>query len=115
MVDRSGGFEFSDKHAAMLGKLFKYEDRDLATDLVADLDGRVLTVYQVKEYVLVNTPAYKYKGSLKHLEQTGQLKPVDPPKGRRRGRFSDDRMRVRFVRKVQPKEPTLFDIVASRR
>ncbi len=109
-VDRSGGFEFSDKHAAMIGKLFKYEDRDLASDLGKALGGQVLTVGQVAEYVLVNTPACKYKQALGILERSGRLEPVDLPKGRRKGAFSDETMRVRFVRKVQPKEPTLFDI-----
>ena len=108
-VDRSGGFEFSDKHAAMIGKLFAYEDRDLANDLVEAFDGQVLTVGEVEEYVLVNTPACSYKRVLGDLERTGRLEPVDASKGRRKCAFSDKGMRVRFGRRNQPKDLTLFD------
>jgi len=108
-VDRSGGFEFSDKHAAMIGTLFNYEDQDLANDLVEAFIGQELTVGQIEEYSLVNTPACKYKGALKVLEKSGRLEPVDPPKGRRRLTFGDKGMRVRFLRKAPQTPPTLFD------
>ena len=108
-VDQSGGFEFSDRHAHSFGKLFQYDDSQLANDLVEDLGGQVLTVGQVKEYVIVNTPAYCYKRALGNLERTGRLEPIDPPKGRRQGAFKNKGMRVRFVRGDQPKDLTLFD------
>lgn len=108
-VDRSGGFEFSDRHAPSFGKLFKYEDAELANDLVAALDGQTRTVGEVEEYILVNTPACNYKRALGILERGRRLEPVDPPKGRRRGTFNDKKLRVRFVRKVQPNDLTLFD------
>ena len=108
-VDRSGGFEFSDRHAHSFGKLFKYEDADLANDLVAALDGQTPTVGAVEEYLLVNTPACNYRRALGILLRTGRLEPVDPPKRQRQAMFSDKNLRVRFVRKVQPKDRTLFD------
>lgn len=108
-VDRSGGFEFSDKHATALGKLFQYGDGELANDLIAAHDGKELTVGSVGEYVLVQTPAYKFKEALAILERTGRLEIVDPPAKRRLGAFKDPELRIRFVQKVKVKDLTLFD------
>lgn len=108
-VDRSGGFEFSDKHAAMTGMLFTYEDGDLMSDLAEALDGQVLTVGQVEEFVLVNTPACNYRRVLGGLERTGRLDIVDPPTDRRRGSFNDKNLRVRFIHRTTDSDPTLFN------
>ncbi|MCO6435716.1 MAG: three-Cys-motif partner protein TcmP [Phycisphaerae bacterium] len=108
-VDRSGGFEFSDRHAQSAGKLFKYGDSELANDVIEALDGQTLTVGEIEEYVLVNTPACNYKRALAIIERTGRLEPIDPPKGRRAGSFSEKSLRVRFVCPVQKKDLTLFD------
>ncbi len=108
-VDRSGGFEFSDKHATALGKLFQYGDGELANDLIAAHDGKEITVGSVGEYVLVQTPAYKFKEALAILERTGRLEIVDPPAKRRLGAFKDPELRIRFVQKVKVKDLTLFD------
>lgn len=108
-VDRSGGFEFSDKHANSLGKLFTYGDTELGRDLFDALDGQTLTVAEVEEYVLVNTPACKYRRALGNLERSGRLEAIDPPPGRRQGSFNDPNMRVRFDQKLKPADLTLFD------
>jgi hypothetical protein len=108
-VDRSGGFEFSDKHARSVGTLFAYGDTELARDLFKALDGQTLAVGEVEEYVLVNTPACNYKRTLGNLERTGRLEAIDPPPGRRQGSFSDQNMRVRFGQRTRPADPTLFD------
>lgn len=88
-VDRSGGFEFSDKFVSDRSSMFEYGDGDLAKDLVADLKGRTLTVRDVGEYALANTPAYKYLEALGLMERERQLRPVSPPAGRRAGSFGD--------------------------
>ncbi|GMU22514.1 MAG: hypothetical protein AMXMBFR13_26000 [Phycisphaerae bacterium] len=95
-VDRSGGFEFSDKHAAQLGTLFTYGDDALAKDLAASLEGRAMTIGEVQEYALVNTPACNFKKALRILERGKGLEVINPPAGRRKGSFTDERMRVRF-------------------
>ena len=77
---------------------------------MAKLDGKTHTVAEVEEYVLMRTPAYKYKQALRILERAGRLEVVDPPKGRPQATFKDKRMRVRFVRRAQPKTPSLFDV-----
>lgn len=88
-VDRSGGFEFSDKFVSDRSSMFEYGDGDLAKDLVADLKGRTLSVKDVGEYALANTPAYKYLEALGLMERERQLRPVSPPAGRRAGSFGD--------------------------
>ena len=108
-VDRSGGFEFSDKHATMLGALFTYDENALARDLVTSLDGQEMTVSEVQEYVLVNTPACTFKSSLQQMEKTGKLRVIDAPSGRRAGSFTDDNMRVRIAQEAKPQNQMLFE------
>lgn len=107
-VDRSGGFEFSDKHADSLGKLFTYGDDELGRDLLDAFDGQTLTVGEVREFTLVNTPACIYKGALGDLERTKRLEAIDPPPGRRLGTFKDLEMHVRFAQAQNSQEPMLF-------
>ena len=88
-VDRSGGFEFSDKFVSDRSSMFEYGDSDLAKDLLADLKGKSLAVKDIGEYALVNTPAYKYLEALQAMEREGQVRPIAPPAGRRAGSFKD--------------------------
>lgn len=108
-VDRSGGFEFSDKHANSFGKLFRYGDDELGRDLFNAFDAQTLTVGEVEKYVFVSTPACIYKRALGNLERTGRLEVVDPPAGRRQGAFNEASMRVRFGQTIKPADLTLFD------
>lgn len=108
-VDRSGGFEFSDKHANSAGKLFNYGDDELGRDLFDAFDGQTLTVGEIEEHVIVNTPAYIYRRALANLERTGRLEAIDPPAGRRQGSFNELGMRVRFGQTIKPEDLTLFD------
>lgn len=111
-VDRSGGFEFSDKHATQtgqMGKLFSVDDAWLANHLFDNHKDKTMTVGDVFEYVLTRTPCYAFKDALAMLEREERLEPVNPPAGRRRGSFTDESMCVRFVNKAKPKPKTLFD------
>jgi len=108
-VDRSGGFEFSDKFVSDRSSLFKYGPDDLARDLVTDLAGRTLSVKDIGEYALANTPACKYLEALGVMERDGQVKPVSPPAGRRTGSFGDyPNMLVEVRRAVMQVQGTLF-------
>ncbi|MGB2823223.1 MAG: three-Cys-motif partner protein TcmP [Phycisphaerae bacterium] len=98
-VDRSGGFEFSDKHSAQFGKLFSVDDDWLADHLFEEHEGKVLTVEEVREYVLTKTPCHSFLKALGLLERSDRLELVDPPEGRRRGSFTNDQLGVRFRRK----------------
>lgn len=98
-VDPVGGFRFSDKDNPSQISLFcDYQDDIFAQDLTSNLQGKTLTVFQVKEFVLTETPAYLYKkNALKHLEEQGKLKAIDPPPKRRKGTFAMDQMQLEFL------------------
>lgn len=99
-VDRSGGFEFSDKFVSDRSSMFEYGDGDLAKDLVSELAGRTLSVKDIGEYALTNTPAHKYLEALGIMEREGQIRPVAPPAGRRAGAFKDYQDMLVEVRRV---------------
>lgn len=99
-VDRSGGFEFSDKFVSDRSSMFAYGDSDLARDLVSGLAGRTLSIKDIGEYALTSTPAYKYLDALGMLEREGQIRPISPPAGRRAGAFKDYPEMLVEVRKV---------------
>jgi three-Cys-motif partner protein len=90
-VDRTGGFRFSDKnHPSQLNVFKDYTDYVLTEDLLSSFRGRKLSVSQVKEFVLTETPAYLYKNALKLLEKQNRLRVINPPLGRRKGTFPDE-------------------------
>jgi len=92
-VDVTGGFRFSDKdNPSQLNLFVNYNSSLLANDLISSLGGNTLTVFQVKEFVLTETPAYLYKKALKMLEDKDLLRVSEAPLGRRKGTFSDDYM-----------------------
>jgi hypothetical protein len=69
----------------------------LAKDLLSALQGKVLSVDQVKEFTLSETPACRCKSALKILENESQLRVPNPPPGRHKGTFADELMRVEFL------------------
>ncbi len=96
-VDETGSFTFNDKDGFSQPKfLSSYTEDHLAKDLERGLAGRTLKVEDVNEWVLVHTPAYKFKGALATLEKRGVLKAVNPSPTRRAGQYSDEKMRVSF-------------------
>lgn len=93
-VDRTGNFRFSD--ADNPNQLTLLDEccspAWLAEELRAKLIGREMTIWQIKEFVLTNTPCYLFKEALKILE-TGErqrLRVLKAPAGRRRGDYKDD-------------------------
>lgn len=107
-VDRTGGFEFSDKYATSAGHLFSCDDAWLADRLAEDFDGQRLSVAQVEEHVLVRTPCYKFREALGVMEDDGRVRPVNPPERRRRRSFNDPRLTLEFSRRAHPKQHDLF-------
>lgn len=100
-ADPAGGFRFSDKNDPSQLNLFgSYQDEMLAQDLASILQGKILTMSKVKEFVLTETPAYIYKASLKILEKKGLLKVRNAPPQRSKGTFPDkymDQMQLVFL------------------
>jgi hypothetical protein len=96
-VDQTGGFSFSDEHGlGQMTLLNRYSDDALATEMKKGLMGKTLTVEQVKEWVLVETPAYRFKNALKILESDGFLSPVNAPPNRKVGQFPANDMLLKF-------------------
>ena len=100
-VDSTGGFRFSDKNNPAQLCFFKdYDDEELAEEIVSNLQKTTPTIFQIKEFVLTETPAYKYKGALKLLEKRGLLKIIKAPDKRRAGTFPDQHLKdihVKFI------------------
>lgn len=108
-VDGSGMFQFSDKHAESFGSLFTYDERQLIDDLVEQLNGSEMTVDELYEYALVNTPASTIYSAFGTMESERQLRPVDAPEDRRRKSFKRyPEMRVQIVRCSRDQTGTLW-------
>jgi three-Cys-motif partner protein len=108
-VDRTGGFAFSDEHGlGQLTLLRGYADDQLATDMKRGLVGQTLSVAQVKEWVLVETPAYLFKGALAMLEKQHFAEPMNPPPNRRVGQYPDESMVIQFKSAAVP--TSLFEV-----
>lgn len=97
-VDRNGSFRFSDHDApdqlALLDVSFS--QKWLAGEIAQRLAGRTMSVLDIKEFVLVETPCYLFKTALKSLERVKRAVVVQEPKGRKPGTYSDDSMPIRF-------------------
>lgn len=97
-VDDSGCFQFSDKDDPRQFQLFEnYSENHLALAIRQTFRGQTVSVKQVKEFVLTETPAYLHRPGLKLLEGENFLVPIDPPGKRRKGTFPDDEMRVQIL------------------
>ena len=97
-VDKSGCFQFSDKDNPNQFELFEnYSDRHLASDIRQEFKNRTITVKQIKKFVLTETPEYRFKSSLKIMENAGQLNLVETPPSRRKGTFRDESMKIMIV------------------
>jgi three-Cys-motif partner protein len=103
-ADPGGGFRFSDKdNPSQLNLFGSYQGEMLAQDLAATLQGKILTVSRVKEFVLTQTPAYLYKNALKLLEKQDRLEIINPPPDRRKHSFTADDMLLKFLPDSRPR------------
>lgn len=100
-VDETGEFRFSDRddpsQLALLSQAF--DQVWLADELVHRLGGKTMTVAEVFEYVLTETPCYLFKTALKVLEGRNDLS-VDPPAGRTPKSYADDKLKLTFAKKM---------------
>jgi three-Cys-motif partner protein len=107
-VDQTGTFRFSDKNDPSQLRLFeKYNDNLCAEELTQNLKSKTLTLEQIKEYVLTETPAYLYKPALVILEKKQLIKIHNPPAKRRMGTFADENMKIEFLKEIRETD-TLF-------
>lgn len=97
IVDTSGEFCFSDKFAGQPKLLNGYDQQWLAGELTKHLSGRNITIGDLHEWVLVNTPCYLFKKALAALEKQGGILVANAPSGRRQGTFSKDDIMLAFA------------------
>jgi three-Cys-motif partner protein len=99
-ADESGEFRFSD--ATDTNQLVLFEKAPklpaLQARVIAEFSGREASIDDIKKFVLVETAFREthYKGILKALERTGQMKIVNAAPGRKIGTFPDPQIVVRF-------------------
>jgi three-Cys-motif partner protein len=95
-VDPTGNFVFSD--CTGLAQRFLLENDDpaiLARMLLERFQGQCPTLDEIEEFVIADTPFFKYKPSLKQLEEAGQLV-VHSRRSRRKGTYADPTLLLRF-------------------
>jgi hypothetical protein len=100
--DREGGaFTFSDATITEQLQLFEPTPdlKALEKLIVAAFSGREASILEVEAFVVESTPFREthYKSVLRDLEKRNALQPISAKPDRRRGTFSDPKMRVRFT------------------
>jgi three-Cys-motif partner protein len=112
-VDKTGEFRFSDKDVPNQKSLFEtYTDEWLADEIHSQFDGQLVTVQAIEEWVLTETPNYKFANSLRQLEKTERLRVPTPPVNRNKGTFAKyPLLGVEFgdFRSRTARSKTLFD------
>jgi three-Cys-motif partner protein len=101
-VNDQGSFRFSDRdnpNQLTLAIMSGADDNWLANHLHKTLLGQSRTVGAIREYVLVETPCYKFKECLGLLERQGRIRVKVPATDKRKkGTFSDESTVVDFVK-----------------
>jgi three-Cys-motif partner protein len=103
-VDRSGSFEFSDKFASSMGRLFSYDDNRLGNDLHTTFEGQEKSIEDLELFVLTKTPAVNFKTALSNLLDANKL--VHISGHARKKDFSTAKSVVKFV--ANPIATSLF-------
>lgn len=106
-VDESGEFIFSDATDPNQLIMFEKEPRfdDLKQKILSHFGGREATIEEIEEFILVETAFREthYKRQIlrpMELADPPELKPINPPRGRRIGTYGQKTLRLRFL---QPK------------
>jgi three-Cys-motif partner protein len=91
-VDKNGEFRFSDKdQEGQLPLLDRAFDQNwLADELKSRLSGRRMSVKELKEFVLTDTPCYLFRDGLRALETANSVRIVKAPQSRKPGTFPEE-------------------------
>jgi len=77
-VDATGEFQFSDRLGLeQIPLLSSYDDTMLRNDLMSNFKGQTVSVRQIKEFVLTETPAFLYATLLRSMEKAGNIKTLN--------------------------------------
>jgi three-Cys-motif partner protein len=94
-VNSTGEFRFSDEDNLSQLRMFEtFNDAWLADELATRLAGRTMTVHEIKEYVLTETPCYLFRTALKSLEvgNKKRIRVVKAPPHRTPGTYPDEQL-----------------------
>jgi hypothetical protein len=93
-VDVTGEFRFSDQDNPYQGEMFcrVYDQEWLAEELSKRLAGCTKTAAAIKEFVLTETPCYRFKPALKSLEDRKSVSVAKAPQQRRSGTYLDEQL-----------------------
>lgn len=99
-ADEGGAFSFSDATVTNQLQLFEPTPdlKALEKLIVAAFSGREVSVIDVETFVVESTPFREthYKSVLRELEARNVLQAIGAKRDRRRGTFSDPKMRLKF-------------------
>jgi hypothetical protein len=100
-TDEQGAFTFSEATVTEQLQLFEPTPNLKALErlIVTQFAGREVSVSEVETFVVESTPFREthYKSVLRDLEARHVLKPISAKADRRKGTFSDPKMRVKFI------------------
>jgi three-Cys-motif partner protein len=96
-VDETGTFTFSDRDG--LGQMAlcrSIDNKELGDRISRHFAGRTVTVDEIEEYVLTETPCVNFKKPLGALERAGVGRAISPPAGRRPYTYPEGSLRLQF-------------------
>ena len=98
-VDPTYTYEFSDFTNPDQPYLLSHLDNSVLQQMLTDhFKGQTPSVEDVEEYVIAETPFYKFKNeALKPLEIAEKITVLSSDPKRRRGTFAEGKMRIRFL------------------
>ena len=76
-ADSSGSYRFSDRTNLAQQRFFSgFDDEWLAEELARSLKGQTMSEQKLNEYVLLNTPCYKFRMAVNLLRKSGRVTPA---------------------------------------
>lgn len=97
-VDPTGAFIFSDFTDPNQMQLFSEPNySELERLLSKHFKGKTVSIEEVKEFVIADTPFYKYKAeALKLMEAASKIEVISADPRRRKGTYADGKTHIRF-------------------
>ena len=98
-VDSSGTYEFSDFSNPYQPWLLSHLDESVLQHTLSDhFKGQTVSVEEVEEYVIAETPFYKFKTeALKPMEASRRILVTSTDLKRRKGTFPEGKTQIRFL------------------
>ena len=98
-VDPTGTYEFSDNTNPNQLLLFSQPDYTILQRMLSNhFKGQTIGVEDVEEYVIAETPFYKFKTeALRPMEEARQVLAISTDPKRRKGTFAEGKTQIRFL------------------